>query len=244
MIRVRSALEPPNDRRRVDRRRRLPDRLLAGDREHGRGRALAQAEARAPEPRDLAVPRGLAGRPERPLEVGAELLGAREPARDVVADMGDGRRPRLRREHGVERRDAVGLGGRHGEPPADVVQARLGDLADPVLERVKRREEQVAAAPGVVPASRDVALGRARRASRPPSPRSPARGPHRPPRARPGDASGPMTWRSIAAECTAGAGAWPGRRPASSDANGRRHQERKLAIDVTTLQGRRADAWC
>jgi hypothetical protein len=73
--------------------------------------------------------------------------------------MGDGRRSSLRREQGVERCDAVRLGGRHRETPADVVQARLGDLADPVLQGMERREQQVAAAPGVVAASGDVALG-------------------------------------------------------------------------------------
>ena len=180
------SLQPGDDAGGVDRRDGLADGCLAGDREHRRGRQLAQAEARAPQPADRAVPRGRARRPERALEVGAGLLGAGEPAGDVVADVGDGRRARLRREQRVERGDAVRLGGRHGQAPADVVEARLGDLPDPVLQRVQRREQQVAAAPGFVPAARDVPIGQRCPGAPPCQPRlRPGRAPHRPPPAPP-----------------------------------------------------------
>ena len=115
---------------------RLPGRC------HHRGRRpVAQAEARAAEPGRPAVPDRRAGRPERPLEVRADRLRAGEPARDVVADMGDHGRPRLGREQGVERRDAIGLGRRDGQATAHVVEAGLADPADPGLEGVQGRQE-------------------------------------------------------------------------------------------------------
>ena len=94
--------------------------------------------------RSIAAVPGRRPRPARAIrvEVPADGFGAGEPAGDVVADMGDGRRSRRRREERVERRHAVGLGGRHGQALADVVQARLADPADPGLERVERREQR------------------------------------------------------------------------------------------------------
>ena len=62
------------------------------------GASSHSAEAGAAEPADPPVARGGARRPERALEVAHSLLGAGEAAGDVVADVGDGRRPRLRGE--------------------------------------------------------------------------------------------------------------------------------------------------
>jgi len=156
----RGTLEPGDHARRIDGRRKLPGRRLAGDREHRRRSELAHAEAGAPEPRRLPIGRGLTRRRERPPKICADVFRAREPAGDVVADMRHRRRSRPGREERIERRDAIGLGGWHGEPLADVVEARLADLADAILERMEHREEQVPPAPRVVAATGHVALGR------------------------------------------------------------------------------------
>jgi hypothetical protein len=72
--------------------------------------------------------------------------------------MRDRRWPRLEREHRVERRDAVGVGRRDGQPAADIVEATLADPADTRLEGVERRQEHVAPRPGRVPAADRVAF--------------------------------------------------------------------------------------
>ena len=64
---------------------------------------------------------------------------ARQPARDVVADVDDRLRLRLDREHRVEGRDAVGVGRRDGEALADVVERARGDPADARLRRPRGR---------------------------------------------------------------------------------------------------------
>ncbi len=62
------AFQPRDDPRRVDRRDRERPARLAGDGQQGRRGAVAQAEARAPQPGRAAVAGRLAGRTERPLE--------------------------------------------------------------------------------------------------------------------------------------------------------------------------------
>ena len=121
---------PHRDAGRIDQTGDHRGWLRPGDRDHRRGCSLAQSQARRPQPGLLAVCTGSALRSDRPGEVGRRLLGPRQVARDVVADVGDDRRARLRGEQRVERRDAVGLGGRHGQPPAGVVECRLTDPAD------------------------------------------------------------------------------------------------------------------
>ena len=137
--------------------------------------------------------------PTARVEVRAQLLRAGQPAGDVVADVGHDRRPRVRREEGVEGRDAVRLGRRDGQPLADVVEGRLADPADPRLDGVEGRQELRASGAGRVAAARGVAVDRADRAARRPSPIS--GGPRTASTAArsAGEASGPMTWRSIAA---------------------------------------------
>ena len=51
----------------------------------------------------------------------------------------------LRREQGVERGDAVRLGRRDAEAAADVVERRLADPADPGLDGVECRDQEVSA---------------------------------------------------------------------------------------------------
>jgi hypothetical protein len=64
-------------------------------------------------------------------------------ARDVVTDVSHAGRTRLGRKKGVERGDPVGLGGRHAEAPADVVESAGADPADAALDGVQRRKEEV-----------------------------------------------------------------------------------------------------
>ena len=96
--------------------------------------------------------------PTAPGQVGADRLRAGEPARDVVADVGNDRRPRVRGEEGVERRDAIRLGGSDGESLADVVERRGADPADPRLDAVECRDQQRAAGPRCVAAARRVSV--------------------------------------------------------------------------------------
>ena len=63
-------------------------------------------------------------------------------------------------EQRVERGDAVRLGGRDGEAPADVVQGAAGDPALVLLDRLEGRQQEVAPRPGRVPAVGHVPLAR------------------------------------------------------------------------------------
>ena len=81
--------------------------------------------------------------PRLALETRAQAGGALRAAGNVVADMHHAPRPRRRREHRVERRDAPRLGRRHAEPRANVLKSTFGDESDAGLQRLKRREQQV-----------------------------------------------------------------------------------------------------
>jgi len=97
-------------------------RLLARDGAQRCGRALAEPEA------------GALVRAFRQLE-------AREPAREIGADMQDVGGSLLERDQRVERRDAVCLGGRYLEATARVAECALAHPADPALRRAERGEE-------------------------------------------------------------------------------------------------------
>ena len=118
----------------------------AGELEERGRRAIAQAETRTAHPHRAAVQRGLARVAEPRLEVAAERFRAVHAAGDVVAHVHDRRRSRRHREHGVERRDAVGLGRRHRQPLADVIQRAFADPADARVHRVQRGQQHVAGA--------------------------------------------------------------------------------------------------
>ena len=94
------------------------------------------------------------------LQLIADPLRAQQAAGDVVAHVGDDRGARRRRQQRVERGDAVRLGGRHGEPLRDVVEGAPADPADARRRGLERREQQVAAGPGLVAAPGDLAVGR------------------------------------------------------------------------------------
>ncbi len=154
----------PHARKGVGRRRgdRVILRPLAGRLHERRRRPLAEPEAR----------RGLHGSVgQARAELGEEL---RPPARrqamssqtcTIVSGC------RRDREHRVERGDAPGLGGRHGEPLADVVERARRDPAFARLGRPEGREQQVPLRPDRVAAGRDVALE-----VHPPSSAFPSRG--------------------------------------------------------------------
>ena len=139
---VRRISDAGGDADRVYRRGNLGQRILTGNREHGGRRALAQAQARRWQPGRHAVGHRRAGRTKCSLEVGRQAGGAREAARDVVADMRD-HQQRLRREQGVERGNAVRLCRRYAEAAADIVERRLIRPADPGLNGVECRDQKV-----------------------------------------------------------------------------------------------------
>ena len=149
-------LEGRGDPGGVDRCEREGPRRLAGDRHHRGRSAIAQSQARTTQPCDLPVPCRFPGRTDAPGQVAADRLRAGQPARDVVTDVGHDRRPRVRREERIERRDAVGLRRGDGESLADVVECRGADPADPRLDGVERRDQQGAAGPRCVAAARRV----------------------------------------------------------------------------------------
>ena len=104
------------------------------------------------EPSAFGMPAG----PSVRFQILADAAGAAGEAGDVVAHVDDARWPWLEREQGVEAGHAVGLGGRHAQSAADLVERRLADPADPRLDGVERRQQEVApiarrvAAPGAV----------------------------------------------------------------------------------------------
>ena len=132
--------------------------------------------------RRVLVARRLARRSEPRPQLIADPLRAEQPAREVVADVGDDRRPRRRRQQRVERGDAVRLGRRHGEPLRDVVERAATDPALARRRGLERREQQVASRPRVVPAVGDVALGRDVASAAVPAAPARARSPGRAPR--------------------------------------------------------------
>ena len=154
----RGGAEAVGERGRVGRRHRHRPRRLAGDRQQRGGRPLALAEARAAQPGRATVGARGARRSEPRFHGRAQLLGPGQAAGDVVADVGHDRRPGRGRQQRVERGHAVGLGRRHGQPAADVAQRGLADVADAVLQRVQRRQQQVAMLARGMAAVGDVAL--------------------------------------------------------------------------------------
>ncbi len=141
---------------------------LGGDR-HERGRRpVAQAEARAAVPGGGAVVGQVALGAEPLLELRDQVVGADALAGQVLADVDHARRPRVDGEHRVEGRHAVGVGGRHGEPRADVVERARADPADALLHGPQRRQQLVAAAARrVAAARRGAVVERAPDAARP-----------------------------------------------------------------------------
>ena len=150
-------------------------------------------------PADVPVARRSPLRPDRPAEVSqipsapasrqamSSQTWATTGGRGVVAIQG------------VERGDAVRLGRRDREASRDVVERRLADPADPVLDGVEGREQLVARGPRGVPAARGVAVDAgSSRAADPAGLGRPEDRVDRGPLG--GEASGPMTCRSIAAE--------------------------------------------
>ena len=163
---------------------------VAGTR-HERGRRqVAQAQARGPQPAHRPVASGLALRSDRPAQGIADPLRARDAAGDVVAHVGHDRWPRLRGIQRVERGDAIGLRRRHGEPLRDVVEGRLADPADSILDGVEGGQQlRPARTDGVARRGMRSRRHRAAAARRPS--RSPAgRGRRPPPRARRGSPGG------------------------------------------------------
>ena len=118
-------------------------------------RALALAEAGAPEPRRRAVRPGPALGPEAELELADQLVRSVATAGDVLADVDDSRRAPVQGEERVERGDAVRVRRRHGQSPADVVERARADPADVLLDGMERRQQQVATLLRPVGAARD-----------------------------------------------------------------------------------------
>lgn len=78
------------------------------------------------------------------VELLTELLSAREATGDVVTNVNDGARLRLGPEQMVEGDHAPGLRRWDGQATADVVEGAATDPAHSILNRVERRQEQVA----------------------------------------------------------------------------------------------------
>ena len=127
---------------RIDLAERRVLRALARRLHQCHGRAFAHAETRAAHPGDLAL--GGTRFAERGLQRVADQLATAHAARQVVTgvdhDLGSG----LDAEHRVEGGDAVGLGGRHRESFAHVVEAALADPSHPGLQGVQGGQQQVA----------------------------------------------------------------------------------------------------
>ena len=138
----RAAGEDLDDGAGVDERQLALERRVAGLGQQRGGRAVALAQARAAQPGG-AVDVGVLGA-EALLDLRDERLGARAAAGHVVADVDHARRALLGREERVERRHAVDVGRRHGEPLGDVVQPSRADPPGALVQRVQRRQQHVA----------------------------------------------------------------------------------------------------
>ena len=132
---------------------------LAGDREEGRRGALALPEAWAPQPGRRP---SSAGSPAGPSLRSRSSRAPRPRPAGRRCRRRHGRRPAggCRREQRVERGDAVRLGRRHAQPPADVGERGLADVPDPRLDRMECRQEQVPVGARLVAAVGDVAVDR------------------------------------------------------------------------------------
>ena len=121
-----------------------------------RRRHVAEAQTRTPYPSG-ALDAG-AGGAELALELGTEPLRSLHPAGDVVADVNHCRGSGLQGEQGVEAGHAEGFRRRHVEASADVSECARRDPSHAGLDRVKRREQQVAPQAGLVAAAGYVAF--------------------------------------------------------------------------------------
>ncbi len=123
--------------------------------------AITLAKARAALPGQAgAVGLGLSTFWAEPaLQLLAEPVGSVHLASQVVTDVDYGRAGRAGTEERIERRDAVGLGRRDGEPGADVIERARADPADPLLHGMQHGQQQVPPTPGGVAAKRAVTVG-------------------------------------------------------------------------------------
>jgi hypothetical protein len=136
--------EGATDRGGVDAAQGLVRRLGSGTRAE-RGRSLfTETETGTPQPGRRPIGVRCPSRPVGPLQFAADTPRTAGETRDVVADVDDARWPGLEREKGVEAGDAVGLGGRHAQAAADLVEGWLADPADARLDGVERRQQEVA----------------------------------------------------------------------------------------------------
>ena len=153
------------------------DRLGAGHLQECRGSLVAEAQAGAPQPDRVVLAelhvvafRPVIRRADGGLELTAQRLGALAAAGDVVADVQHAPGTRHGGEQRVEGGDAVGVGRRHHEPLADVVERAFADPADARLDRLQRRQQQVTLRPGLVPSLGRIGVARV------PDPAFPTRG--------------------------------------------------------------------
>jgi hypothetical protein len=111
-------------------------------------------------PRRTTIGRDGTFRTEALLERGDQIVGAEALARDVLADVQHARRRGLGREHHVERRDAVDLGGRNHQALRDVRQRRRADVPDAILHGPQHGQQQVPILAGLVAAFGDAGVGK------------------------------------------------------------------------------------
>ena len=110
-------------------------------------------------PRRTTIGRDGAFGAEALLERGDQIVGAEALARDVLADVQDARRRGLRRQHHVERRDAIDLGGRNHQALRDVRERRRADVPDAILHGPQHGQQQVPILAGLVAAFGDAGVG-------------------------------------------------------------------------------------
>ncbi len=117
---------------------------LSSAHQPGRGRPFAEAETGALQPGRAAIIRCLPRGTQGCFELGAQPRRSAEATGEVVADVRDHRRPRLGRDQVVERRDTPGLGRRHAQAPADVLERTAADPPDAILHGVQGGQQQIA----------------------------------------------------------------------------------------------------
>ena len=88
------------------------------------------------------LPAAIALRPEYVFQLGAQSLRTFDPAGNVVADVGDGRRLWREREEVIEGDNAVSFRGRYRQSPADVVEGARRHPAKPRLDGMERGQKR------------------------------------------------------------------------------------------------------
>ena len=103
----------------------------------GRRSALAQTQTLAAKPGGASFDASETCGAELDFQFGTEFIRATGEAGNIIADVGDHRRPGLERKHSIKRCHSMNFGGGNVQPQRDIVESAGADPADAVLDCVQ-----------------------------------------------------------------------------------------------------------